>query len=440
VGSSAADALLKYAAFVCMPQESIAIHTKLVLQPLPLQKLQVLLRQLLLSGSSSTTATFTLGFSSSAAAAAATQRRKLKGRKSKASMFDPSAISKSESLHTEMTALSSSVLFKAAGDPFDLLAVDPPANSSALLDMDSLLTGSRLQTVKALFNGDVDQAAKAVSIMLSQPKAKQLMAGSDPAVSAVALGAGAEGAGQRSASGPDSSGTGALQPGASAVSHAVAAAASGAAAAPGEDPLQDSSSAALQAATGPEAAADASGEEALQAQSQLSPEQLSELLWELLDVWHDVLQQQQEQHQREQQLQRDQQELQEALLQIGMDPQKAQEEARKTAEKRAQQQVVSGAEKLGGKHERRWWRQQCELPAVFGSSSEEADLQLECVSAAAGELVEKLAGRWSGCGRFLIPASGTLLLCFASTCLLSFFRYIGSMQCVAWVAASNEVG
>lgn len=376
-----------------MLQESIAINTKLLLQPLPLQKLQALLRQLLLSASSSTTASFTLGFSSSAAAA--TQRRKVKVRKSKASMYDPKAVSKSESLHTEMTALSSSILFKAAGDPIDLLTLTPPSNSSALLDMDSLITGTRLQTVKALFNGDTDQAAKAVSIMLSQPKAKQLMTAGDPAVSAAAPEAGAEGTGQHSASGPDSTGNGAwtpqLHPDASADSHAVAA--SGDAAASGEEPLQDSSSAAVQQAAGPEAAADATGEEALRMQSQLSPEQLSELLWELLDVWHDVLEQQQEQHQREQQLLKDEQELQEALLQIGMDPQEAQEEARKTAEKRAQQQVLGGVGKLGGKPEKRWWRQQ-ELPAVFGSSSEEADLQLECVSAAAGELVEKLAGRW----------------------------------------------
>jgi hypothetical protein len=256
--------------------------------------------------------------------------------------------------------------------------------------MDSLLTGSRLQTVKALFNGDVDQAAKAVHVMLSQPMAKQLMAVGDTGVGAVTPAAGAEDAVQQSALAPDSTGTRTLQAGASASSHAAAA--SGAAAAPGEDPLHESSRTAIRGAAELVGGGVASGEEALPAQSQLSPEQLSELLWELLDVWHDVLQQQQEQHYCEQQLRKDQQELQEALLQIGIDPQDAQEEARKTAEKRAQQRVVIGvAEKLGRKHERRWWRQQ-ELPAVFGSSSEDADLQLECVSAAAGKLVEKVAG------------------------------------------------
>lgn len=406
----------------CVLQENIVVHTQLVLQPLPLRKLQAALSQLQLPDSTAGSSSSTF----SPTAAAVTARRKVKVRKSKARMFDPNAVSKSEKWEAEIQELCSTALLKAAAsnaeDSEGILHVPNPGLSPALVDMEGLLEGSRLQSLKALFNNDVEHAASVVQVLLSRRQSKQLMS-DRPAAEALAewhAGAGADGvdgvvAGAFSSvppppppppahvlGGADGAseflpGTGVMPPPPPSSSRsffppppfatAVDGSSAGTAAAPAAQDvsgMQGSDAALLpvspQLKVG---AADAAS---------LSQEQLTELLWELLDVWHDMLDQQQQEHEREQRRRQEQQELEGALLQIGLDPKDAQEEAKRTVETRAkQQQLEAGVEGLGHKAENRWWRQQ-ELPAVFGSSSEDAGLQLEWVSTAAGELVEKLAG------------------------------------------------
>jgi type II secretory pathway component PulJ len=104
-------------------------------------------------------------------------------------------------------------------------------------------------------------------------------------------------------------------------------------------------------------------------------------------MWHDVLSQHTHAHQVQQQREQLQQELEASMLQLGRDPTEAHAEASSTAEKLALQMCEQG----DARDEGRWWRQQ-ELPAVFGSSSEEAAAQLDVVAQAAGEFVERLAG------------------------------------------------
>jgi hypothetical protein len=382
-------------------QETILIHTQLVLQPLPLDKLQTILWRLRLQ----------LQVQKTDVPAASSQRRKFTAKKTKAA---------AEPDFSDPYTASNSVLFKAVANPVGLLVLPKMPADWRALDVHSMLAeGGKLQAVKALFGGDAEQAYKAVQLLLRNKNVFVRLMTGEPGG-----GDGGTEAAEAARQGSDlsevledalclPSAASVLQQGSSAaptpppptaasvVSDELAAgeaAGVGSAGRPKPDVLVPLSALPrvqqVAALTAERAGGQPTGLGA-DPQSQLSPEQLSKVLLDLFDVWHAVLTQQQQAHEREQQRMRYQQECEEALLQTGMDPLAAEEEARQTAERRAQQQEEesrASAGKDGGKDGSLWWRQQ-ELPAVFGSSGEEASMQLECVSAAAGELVEKLAGK-----------------------------------------------
>ena len=424
-------------------QETIHIHTQLVLQPLPLEMLQTIVWRLRLQ----------LQVQKTDVPPASAQRRKLTAKKTKATP---------EPDFSDPYAASHSVLFKAVASPVGLLALPKVPTDWKTLDVDSMLAdGGKLKAVKALFGGDAEQAYKAVQALLQNKNViVRLMTGDPvgadggldaaeaeeqsadvsevsedalchpfatsvlqaqqgssaalsipppppPRASAPALPAAASFVSDESLAGDaarqvaGSAGAPKKEEHSNRRQHIVrarrASEQAAAAAAAATDTVSDEST--VDEAAGQGAGLGAEPESQLSPEQlspqQLSPEQLSKVLLDLFDVWHTVLTQQQQAHKREQQRVRYQQECEEALLQTGMDPLAAQEEARQTAERRAQQQEEesrASAGKAGGKDGSLWWRQQ-ELPAVFGSSSEEASMQLECVSAAAGELVEKLAGK-----------------------------------------------
>jgi len=375
-------------------QETTLIQTRLVLQPLPLVKLQALLQQLLHQGlqSSSTASSMPRGI---------LQPKKARSKKA-------------EQQNEGVLRLSSSVIFKAVDNPADLLTVLNPTCSSAYADMEHMLQGSCLQSLKQLFNGDVQQAAKAVGALLARPLSMQLMqtagTAAAPASEGMADAAEATAASLDAAAlhalppppPPPSSGGGeSLLDACGLLSHPPrlqpAAANKAAGALVGSDDNTPASAVALEpdtAASSPRESTTSSSSGSLPVSvPELAPEQLSELLWTLLDAWHDVLWRQQQRRRIERERLEEQREHEELMLQIGMDPDDARQEARLAAEKRAKQQA--GTQQLDdGRLEARWWRQQ-PLPPVFGSSSEEAALQLNAVSSAAGELVNSLAGMWS---------------------------------------------
>jgi hypothetical protein len=360
-------------------QESTVIHTQLVLQPLLLHKLQGVLRQLLLQQSSSSSA----GNSSTGAALAAAAAA-LKGRKRLTVKRPSKAKQQDQKQIAGMEDLLGSALVNTVNNPQALLTLPVPPVASCNIDVERLLGGSCFKSVKALFSGDVAQAAKALSSLCSQKVSQQLMTGEAPSDSAAAAAAAEEVHSDdlQSCSAdfeqvpappgllwppppPPPPGLHPAQP-----------------PPPGVQPAQPPPPPAAEA----EAAAAATEEEEDPA-PELSPVQLSGLLCDLLDMWHDVLSQHTHAHQVQQQREQLQQELEASMLQLGRDPTEAHAEASSTAEKLALQMCEQG----DARDEGRWWRQQ-ELPAVFGSSSEEAAAQLDVVAQAAGEFVERLAG------------------------------------------------
>jgi hypothetical protein len=385
-------------------QESILIHSQLVLQPLPLQKLQTMLWRQRLQ----------LQAQVAGGAQSSAQRRKLTAKKH---------TGQAEPNFSDSYTAAHCLLFKATANPIALLTVPSVPASAESVDIKEMLAdGQGLWSLKALFGESVEDAAKAVQALLKDKNVvKRLLNAPGTADGANAADGEAAGDGRFAAveagqlKGPP--GLEGHVPQQQEGSSAVLAPPPPPAAA---DMVSDESTAGDAAGQGAGAAAGVEVDGVAQpimslarreaervgrhpvglgaaSQSQLSPKQLSKVLLDLFDVWHAVLTQQQQAHEREQQRVRYQQECEEALLQTGMDLLAAQEEARQTAERRAQQQeeesrASATAGKAAGKDGSLWWRQQ-ELPAVFGSSSEEASMQLECVSAAAGELVEKLAGK-----------------------------------------------
>jgi hypothetical protein len=373
-------------------QESTFIHTQLVLQPLLLHKLQGVLRQLLLQTTSSSSAGGGGTHAALAASAALAGRKRLKAKRpSKAKQ------QQDHEQHPEYEDVLGCALLKAVQNPAPLLTLPVPTVASCNVDMDSLLGGSRFKSVKTLFSGDVAQAAKALSSLCSQKMSQQLMAGEAPSESAAAATEVHSDDMQSSSIDFD------LWPRHStsqpATAHAAAAAAGAAApqstgstdrARHGQSTAADIADSAAGLAGSPANAARLAMQPPPpppQPAPELSPVQLSGLLCDLLDVWHDVLGQHTHAHQLQQQREQLEQELEATMLQLGYDPADARAEVSKTADKRALQMC----EQQGAEEESRWWRQQ-ELPAVFGSSSQEAATQLEVVAQAAGELVERLAG------------------------------------------------
>lgn len=138
-------------------QESTVIHTQLVLQPLTLQQLQGALLQLLLHSSSTSSST---------------------NRQPTVSLLTRKAsrLRKAEQQRSEETAeLSRCAMFKAAADPLDLLTLPFVDISRADAALANLLQSSRLQSVKELFGGDVDAAAKMLNHLIAPSLSKLLM-------------------------------------------------------------------------------------------------------------------------------------------------------------------------------------------------------------------------------------------------------------------------
>lgn len=138
-------------------QESTVIHTQLVLQPLTLQQLQGALLQLLLHSSSTSSST---------------------NRQPTVSLLTRKAsrLRKAEQQRSEETAeLSRCAMFKAAADPLDLLTLPFVDISRADVALANLLQSSRLQSVKELFGGDVDAAAKMLNHLIAPSLSKLLM-------------------------------------------------------------------------------------------------------------------------------------------------------------------------------------------------------------------------------------------------------------------------
>lgn len=397
-------------------QETTVIQTSLVLQPLPLQQLQATLQQLRVF-----TGLYSNAPQDLSPHLEGRQRKKYRSRKA-------------EEQGEAVQSLSNAVLFKAAAvDPVALLTLPHVNVTSALADMQALLQGSRLQSLKALFDGDEQLAAKTVAALLSQPLSLRLMqadeqqqaaeaAAAEPAADvSLTVGTGffvpgsissdAETPTARAVNGAPAPTPPPRGPAAAAFAAAAAvppppppprvpaAAAADAAAAGGAVPAPPSQ--AQNAGEGDDDATSSSSraEIVLLPASQLSPEQLSELLWSLLDNCHFTLQHQQQHLQHEQRRIQDQQQLEELMMQTGMDPEAAREAAQQAAAERAAQQQSEegggGPPGLGpaaaAAQEARWWRKK-QLPSVFGASSEEAAVQLHAVSATAGHLVEQLAG------------------------------------------------
>jgi hypothetical protein len=129
-------------------QETIHIHTQLVLQPLPLEKLQTIVWRLRLQ----------LQVQQKDVPPASAQRRKLTAKKTKA---------QAEPDFSDPYTASHSVLFKAVANPVGLLAVPKVPTDWKTLDVDSMLAdGGKLKAVKTLFGGDAEQAHKAVQALL----------------------------------------------------------------------------------------------------------------------------------------------------------------------------------------------------------------------------------------------------------------------------------
>lgn len=342
---------------------------------------------------------------------------------------------KAEQRNEEVLRLSSSIIFKAVDNPAEVLTVLNPTCSSAYADMEHMLQGSCLQSLKQLFSGDVQQAAKAVNNLLVEPLSMQLMqaagTAAEPASQGLADAAEATTASLHAAGlralppappRPSSCGQSLLDA-CGLPSHLCGlqqvAASKAAEALVGNDDNTPAPAEALNqdaAVFSPRESITSSSSSGLPVSvPELAPDQLSELLWTPLDAWHDVLWHQQQQRRIERERLEEQREHEELMLQIGMDPEEARQEARLAAEKRAKQQaaLMADTQQLDdGRLEARWWRQQ-PLPPVFGSSSKEAALQLSAVSSAAGELVNSLAGTWlSSCLAFVLqfPCTGHQLV------------------------------